>query len=148
MVSFLHPRFNILFVLGGAMYYDRLHLSEFAKNTDSENFLHQSIKQDIDERVVEKGHIFDLNDMWVTLLEYLEQNSANENGMMRGETFYAPEFLSKDEVYVELFKETNDLFLDTLTQECLELMSCTCLLVIKSQLKDQLPGGGGILQLL
>ena len=163
MVSFLHHRFNILFVLGGAMYYHRLHLSEFVKSIDGESFLHQSIKQDVDERlfiagaralgivnklvtgplyrkVVEAGHIFDLNDMWVNLLEYLEQNSANASEMMRGETFYAPAFLSKDEVYFELFKETTGPLLDTLTQECLELMSCTCLLMIKSQLKDQLPG--------
>ena len=48
MVSFLHHRFNIKFVLGGATYFHKDHLKEFIFSLDSSNFLHESIRHDID----------------------------------------------------------------------------------------------------
>ena len=45
-----------------------------------------------------------------------------------------------DEVYKELFKTTNDVELDSLTKECLEMICCSCAVVVIRQLADQLPG--------
>ena len=164
MISFLHHRFNVIFVLGGAFYFHRSHLKEFVYGLESDNFLHQSIKQDIDDKiflasaralgivnklitgplyrkVVEKGHIFDLNDMWANLLGFLEANSKDANRLLEEATIFDESYIKKDEIYVELFTATNDPLLDTLTIECLEVISCTCSLMVKSQLHDQLPGG-------
>ena len=38
MVSFLHHRFNILFVLGGAAYHHRIHLNDFVNRLDGLTF--------------------------------------------------------------------------------------------------------------
>ena len=55
--------------------------------------------------------------------------------MLQGLTVFPDELLTKDEVYDELFRETNDLTFDTLTQKCLEIICCTCTIMIQSQLK-------------
>ena len=48
MVSFLHHRFNISFVLGGAVYFHRIQLKYFVDNLEGQNFLNNSIKGDIE----------------------------------------------------------------------------------------------------
>ena len=59
-----------------------------------------------------------------------------------GGNFFEPKYVTSDcNIYKALFKETNDPLLDALTQECLEIVCCSCSIMIKSQLKDQLPEG-------
>ena len=100
MVSFLHHRFNIIFVSGGATYYHKDHLKDFVETLEGTNFLHASIKQDIGNdifiasnralgifnklvsgplfRLVEEtGHIFFLNATWKNLSDYLDRRSRN-----------------------------------------------------------------------
>ena len=47
--------------------------------------------------------------------------------------------VTKDEIYEELMKENEEL--DDLTEECLQVLCCSCAILFKHQLKDQLPGG-------
>ena len=164
MVSFLHHRFNIWFVLGGAVYFHRIHLKDFVDHLEGQNFLHSSIKGDIENvtylaafralgifnklitgplfrKVEESGHIFQLNSMWTLLHEKLVEYSVNSTSLMDGETMFDDYLVTRDDVYAELFRATGDVEVDCLTQECLELICCTCSLMVRSQLTDQLPGG-------
>ena len=164
MVSFLHHRFNIIFVLGGAAYYHRDHLATFVNNLDGSNFLHESIRQDITNvvflaanralgifnkmitgplfrKLEDKVHIFSLNSMWGDLLKYLVANGTNATEMLSGNTFFDNVLVTKDSIYEELFKTSANELLESLTRECLEVMCITCSIMVQSQLKDQLPGG-------
>ncbi|XP_066922613.1 uncharacterized protein [Clytia hemisphaerica] len=165
MVSFMHHRFNIIFVLGGAAYYHKDQLSEFASALDGTNFLHTSVKQDIDNQIFlasnralgvfnkmvsgplfrileEEGHIFLLNSMWKDLSDYLELCSRDASSMLEGKTFFEEKYVTSNcNIYKALFRETEDPLLDCLTQECLEIICCSCSIMVRSQLKDQLPGG-------
>ena len=51
IVSFLHHRFNIAFLIGGAYNYHKDSIVDFLLSQDSENFLLQSIREDIDDVV-------------------------------------------------------------------------------------------------
>lgn len=164
MVSFLHHRFNIIFVMGGAAYFHRQNLRDFVFHLDSNNFLHESISQDIDSpvflaafralgifnklisgplfrKVEEEGHIFDLNSMWEALFSNLDQLSRDASTLMEGNLNFLNDLRRVDEVSDEVLKVTDDPTFETLTQECLEMICCTCSLMVKSQLADQLPGG-------
>lgn len=48
--------------------------------------------------------------------------------------------IDKDELYYELFKETNDPQLDSFTQIALELLSAQFLIILERQASTQLPG--------
>ena len=79
--------------------------------------------------------------MWLELKILLERCSQNAYPLIDGEVLLSNVKISKDEIYHELFKDTNDMEFDTLTQECLEMICCSCALVVVRQLEDQLPGG-------
>jgi E1A/CREB-binding protein len=49
--------------------------------------------------------------------------------------------IDKDELYYELFKETNDPQLDSFTQIALELLSAQFLIILERKASTQLPGG-------
>ena len=49
--SFLHHRFNIYFVLGGAEYFHRHQIKEFIATVNTDNFLHTSILSDINKKL-------------------------------------------------------------------------------------------------
>ena len=55
IMSFLHHRFNIFFVLGGAAYYHRHHIKDFLSKLDSTNFLHMSVATEIDNPIYLAG---------------------------------------------------------------------------------------------
>ncbi|XP_065673357.1 uncharacterized protein LOC136090527 [Hydra vulgaris] len=164
MVSFLHHRFNIIFLLGGATYFHKDHLKEFVFNLDGSNFLHESIRHDIDNIIFqvstralgnfnklisgplfciieEEGHIFSLNTVWSQMFNYFVCCSSDASIMLSGSTFFDVKYLTKDELFDCLFSNCNDPLLDALTQECLEVICCSCSVMIQSQLRDQLPGG-------
>ena len=153
IASVLHHRFNIYFVLGGAAYYHRGHLKDFLSRLPTSNLLHNAIACDIDNsiclagfiasgnfnklikcplwRKVEKeGHIFDLNPVWLQLKLKLEQHGQNASLLLDEECPIDNSFVTKDIVYEELFQRTNHPEFDALTQECLEIISCTCVLMI------------------
>ena len=164
ILSFLHHRFNVVFLIGGVYYYHKDSMVDFLLSQDRENFLLQSIREDIDyvvfldssralgtieklisgplfRRVVQAEHIFDLNNMWESLLNFLELNSHDASNLFNGNIIFDDSLLTKDAMFEKLFQETENPIYDSLTEECLEIICCTCFFMIKSQLRDQLPGG-------
>ncbi|XP_065673154.1 uncharacterized protein LOC136090437 [Hydra vulgaris] len=153
MVSFLHHRFNNIFLLGGATYFHKDHLKEFVFNLNGSNFLHESIRHDIDNiifhastralgifnklisgplfRIIEEeGHIFSLNTVWSQMFNYFVCCSSDASIMLSGSTFFDVKYLTKDELFDCLFSNCNDPLLDALTQECLEVICCSCSVMI------------------
>ena len=164
MVSFLHHRFNVIFVIGGAAYFHRLQLKDFVNHLERNNFLHESISQDIDspvflsafralgifnklvsgplfQKIEEQGHVFSLNKIWESLSDLMESFSKDGSAMMKAQINFLNHLRTEDEVFHDLVAETDDPVFETLTQECLEMICCSCSVVIQKQLKDQLPGG-------
>ena len=165
IVSFLHHRFNIFFVLGGAVYYHADDLEDFLRNTqESENFLLQSVLADIGNKVYlagfralglfnklvsgplfrlieEEGHIFALNEVWSKLKNALDDCCRCADAFLEGKCLLAGGKVSDDVVYRKLVAESGDAELDCLTRECLEIICCSCSVLVERQLADQLPGG-------
>ena len=71
----------------------------------------------------------------------MELNSHDASNLFNGNIIFDESLLTKDAVFEKLFQETENPILDSLTEECLELICCTCFLMMKSQMKDQLTGG-------
>ena len=74
-------------------------------------------------KVEEKGHIFDLNPVWLQLKLNLEKYGQNASLLLDEECPIDIIFVTKDIVYEELFRRTKNPEFDALTQECLEIMS-------------------------
>ena len=79
--------------------------------------------------------------MWESLLNFLGLNSHDASHLFNGNTIFDESLLTNYAMFQKLFQKTESPILDSLTEECLELICCTCFLMIKSQLRDQLPGG-------
>ena len=79
--------------------------------------------------------------MWESLLNFLGLNSHDASHLFNGNTIFDESFLTNYAMFQKLFQKTESPILDSLTEECLELICCTYFLMIKSQLRDQLPGG-------
>ena len=136
IVLFLHHRFNIYFVLGGAVYHHRNNLKDFLQNTqDSENFLLTSIAADIENKIYlagfrslgifnklvsgplfrlleEEGHMFELNNVRLQLKLLSECCSENSSVLLEGDSLLPNGKITKD-VFIELFRGSEDLELDT-----------------------------------
>ena len=107
IASFLHRRFNIAFLIGGVYYYQKDNIVDFLLSQDSGNFLLQSVREGIDDvvflacsralgiieklisgplfrSVVQVEHIFDLNNMSESLLNFLELNSHYASNLFNG----------------------------------------------------------------
>ena len=86
IISFLHHRFNVIFLFGAAFYFRRENIIEFLKSKEPEFFLMSSVRKHVNEivssasgrasgvaknlvtgrlfrRVSQSEHIFDLNEM-------------------------------------------------------------------------------------
>ena len=110
---------------------------DFLLSQDRENFLLQSIREDIDHvvfldssralgtieklisgplfrSVVQAEHIFDLNNMWESLLNFLELNSHDASNLFNGNTIFDKYLLTKDTMFEKLFQETENPILDSL----------------------------------
>ena len=91
--------------------------------------------------VIAAGHIFALNQMWESLFIFLQLRAENSSELLDGKTIFDDSLVTKDKMYEALFQETGNALLDSLTQECFEIMCCSCSLMVKHQLKHQLSGG-------
>ena len=82
--------------------------------------------------VVRAEHIFDWN-MWESLIVFFELISHDPFNLFHGNTNFNEPLLARDAMFEKLFQVAEKPILDSLTVECLELICCTCFLVIKSQ---------------
>ena len=94
-------------------------------------------------RLVEEHgtHIFSLNNVWEHVITKLNEFSGNAEPLLEGAEVVLNGKVTKDEIYEELLKETGNKVLDELTEECLLLLCCSCSILLKQQLQDQLPEG-------
>lgn len=164
MSTFHGHRINILFSMGASVFYHRHHIKEFIDTYFPErpNRLVSCISSYISNNVYLAGcralgiidkiltgpiwrhiesvdHILDLNDMWLTFLNYLEEFSTDPSGLLEGKPLY-PKLTVEDDVYKELFN-ADDEELTTLTLESLQILCTNFLIIVHRQLGDNLPGG-------
>ena len=83
-------------------------------------------------KIEEEGHILELSVIWSELKVLLKMCGQNTSSLMDGEVLLSRVNISDDNMYHELFKETNEVELDTSTQECLEMTCYSCALVRQS----------------
>ena len=90
-----------------------------------------------------KGSILDLSDHLLHMKVSLMQWSNDGSEQFSGSQMFSQNVvdIDKDELYYELFKETNDPQLDSFTQIALELLSAQFLIILERQASTQLPGG-------
>ena len=165
LVSFKGERINILFVIAGAAYYHRNHISDFLDKDCTQTNKLLTALSDVKEvlfqacfralgiigklitgpllRLVEENgtHIFSLNNVWEHVITKLNEFSANAEPLLEGAEVVLNGKVTKDEIYEELLKETGNKVLDEFTEECLRLLCCSCSILLKRQLQDQLPDG-------
>ena len=79
--------------------------------------------------------------MWNEVVKQMEEFSKDSKPLLREEVVVPGGITVKDDIYDELFKETNDDELDSLTENCLRILCCSGAILLRHQLEDQLPGG-------
>ena len=163
IVSFRGERINVLYVIAAAAYYHRDHIKDFLEHDCIQNGKLLQAIRDIGEKIFpasfralgmigklitsplmrliedKEKHIFSLNKTWEHIVTKLESFSANATPLMEGVEIVLEGQVTKDDIYEELMKENEEL--DDLTEECLRVLCCSCAILLKRQLKDQLPGG-------
>ena len=163
IVSFRGERINVLYVIAGAAYYHRDHIKDFLENDCIQTRKLLQVIRDIGQKIFracfralgivgklitsplmrlvedKEKHIFSLNDIWHFVITKLESFSSNATPLMEGIEIILDGKVTKDEIYEELMKENEEL--DDLREECLRVLCCSCAILLKCQLKDQLPGG-------
>ena len=163
VVSFQGERINIIYVIAAAAYYHREHILNFLQKDCIRDNIPLSTIHDIQEKIfpacfralgiigklitsplmclieAPNKHIFSLNDTWLHVITKLEAFSADASPLLEGVQIMIDAKVTKDEIYDELMKENEEL--DELTEECLQVLCCSCAILLKRQLKDQLPDG-------
>ena len=153
----------MLYVIAGGAYYHRDHIKDFLENDCIQTGKLLQAIRDIGQKIFpacfralgivgklitsplmrliedKEKHIFSLNDIWHFIITKLESFSSNATPLMEGIEIILDGKVTKDEIYEELMKENEEL--DDLTEECLRVLCCSCAILLKCQLKDQLPGG-------
>jgi hypothetical protein len=162
LVSYRGNRFNILFYDSAALFHHRSHLDEFFRTWPKQNNLVSAVYEDLQSKVnvagvralgiIDTHHrtaledfgesVLDVNPHLLNLKLGLEQYSKDASPLMDGECPFSSDVaeIHKDALYLALFQSEDDQ-LDCLTQECLEMLSHSLLLVLERQAQDQLPGG-------
>ena len=153
----------MLYVIAGAAYYHRDDIKDFLEHDCIQKGKLLPAIKDIGEKIFpasfralgiigklitsplmrliedQEKHIFSLNKTWDHIVTKLECFSTNATPLTEGIEIVLEGEVTKDEIYEELMKENEEL--DELTEECLRVLCCSCAILLKCQLKDQLPGG-------
>ena len=79
--------------------------------------------------------------MWNEVVMQMEEFSKDSKPLVKEEVVVPGGITVKDDIYHELFKETNDDELDSLTENYLRILCCSGAILLRCQLEDQLPGG-------
>ena len=158
----MEKKITIIFVQGGAAYYHWKHVSEYLEECSIQQNKLLSSVTDIEVklyhacfwalgifgklitgplfRLIEDDsfHIFQLNDVWNEVIKELEELSKDAQPLLNEYVVVPGGITVKDEVYNELFKETNDEEIDSVTEH-LRILSCSAAILL-CQVEDQLPG--------
>ena len=165
MVQFIGNRFNILFYNSAAVFFHKEHIEEFLTKLPSLNRLQQAVLKDITEavnlagiralgildkvvtgpffRIAENASsVLDLNPFLERMQAKFQEWSQDASLLLEGETLFdeAAVPIHRDEVYDSLFAG-QEVQVEVLTQEALELIFHSWIILLERQAKDQLPGG-------
>ena len=165
LVEFIGNRFNIIFYNSAAVFYHKSHIQDFLFKWPAPNRLLQLVAKDIVEPVYLAGvralgildkivtgpffrltenakSVLDLNPHLKRMQECLEQWSTDASPLLEGATLFDEEVvpIHRDELFDSLFQEQS-VQLETLTQEALEIIFNSWIILFERQAQDQLPGG-------
>ena len=165
LVEFIGNRFSVIFYNSAAAFYHRGHIQDFLLKWPTPNRLLQVVSKDIVEPVYLAGiralgildkigtgpffrltenakSVLDLNPHLQQMQKCFEQWSQDASPLLEGETLFKEEVvpIHRDEMYESLFKEQSEQ-LETFTQEALEIIFNSWMILLESQAQDQLPGG-------
>ncbi|VDI51116.1 Hypothetical predicted protein [Mytilus galloprovincialis] len=164
LVTFHGHRINIAFHDCAAVYFHRNDVLELLQDYPEPNGLLKSVLFDIKAKVFiagsramgmldklvtapfwkileQEGSILDINNHLLQMKLCLSQWAADGSEPFSGALMYDVSLLDKDDLYNELFKETNDPQLDSFTQIALELLCAQLQIILERQAASQLPGG-------
>ncbi|VDI77284.1 Hypothetical predicted protein [Mytilus galloprovincialis] len=164
LVTFHGHRINIAFHDCAAVYFHRNDILELLQDYPEPNGLLKSVLFDIKAKVFiagaramgmldklvtapfwkileQEGSILDINNHLLQMKLCLSQWAADGSEPFSGALMYDVSLLDKDDLYNELFKETNDPQLDSFTQIALELLCAQLQIILERQAASQLPGG-------
>ena len=159
-------RFNVIFYNAGAAYFHRNHFINFINAKSMQNRLLLAVLEDASNVVYLAGvralgiisklvtgpyfkivgemkSVLEMNPHLHQLQISMERCSKDAQSLLEGENIFdenlAP--ITKDQIFEELFKVPEDEEFQILTQQALELLCTSILLVLERQCHEQLPGG-------
>ncbi|XP_035680013.1 uncharacterized protein LOC118418274 [Branchiostoma floridae] len=165
-VTFRGNRFNILFFNAAAVYHHHKHIISFVSSWPDPNGLFKAVKADASQKVylagvralgmvdktitgpffrllgIQKG-ILNMNIHLHQMQLGLDRWSKDAISLMDGEALFDEAVVKrhKDALYHSLFAASEDEELDTLTQQALEVVCASMLILLERQAEEQLPGG-------
>lgn len=165
MVTFCGNRVNILCVNAAAVYYHRHHIADLIHSLPNPNQLLRAVAVDAQEkaflagtralgiigktvtgpfwRLLNNMDILGLNEHLLTMKIQFNRWSQDASSILEGESLFNEELVQMhvDDQYEELFRDSSDEDFQIMTQQALELMMASMLIVLERQAVDQLPGG-------
>lgn len=167
MVTFIGNRVNILCRNAAAVYYHRHHITDLIQTLPNPNQLLRAVVVDAQERVILAGvralgiidktvtgpfwrllntpgfNILSLNQHLLNMRIQMERWSRDASSLLDGEPLFPEDIaeLHKDQLYEELFRDSGDEEFQVMTQQALELVMASMLILLERQAADQLPGG-------
>ena len=165
LVEFIGNRFNIIFYNSAAVFYHKSHIQDFLFKWPSPNRLLQLVTKDTVEPVYLAGvralgildkivtgpffrltetatSVLDLNPHLKRMQECFEQWSMDASPLLEGATLFDEDIVPvhQDDIFDSLFPEQS-VQLETLTQEALEIIFNSWIILFERRAQDQLPGG-------
>ena len=164
MSTFYGHRINVLFSMAASVFYHSRHIKDFTSVyfDEKQNNLVSSVTHYVSNKVYLAGcralgiidklctgplwrqienatHILDLNNMWLTFYNFLDEYSKDSSDLLHGKIIY-PEYTKQDDTFECLFSVDDD-ELNVLTAEALQILCTNFLIIVNRQLCDYLPGG-------
>ncbi|CAH1242603.1 Hypp6877 [Branchiostoma lanceolatum] len=166
MVTFRGNRFNILFNNAAAVYHHHKQIISFVASWPNPNGLLKAVKADAAQKVylagvralgivdktitgpffrllgIENG-VLKMNTHLHQMQLGLERWSKDASTLLGGEPLFSETLVkrNKDVLFQSLFAPSEDDELDVLTQQALEVVCASMLILLERQAEEQLPGG-------
>ena len=160
LFPFLGNRFVILFVYAGGVYFLYDQLIDFFQRIEHNNKLLDAVYWDLEvlffkigcrplgliEKLItaplwkimaNKTHVLRMSSHYQSLLEFLESSSDNCSKFLRGESFYDPSFINRDDCLIKLL-EPCDQQTQLMTKQCLNIVLGRLKMVKRPMLHDHL----------
>ena len=160
--NYLGSRFNILFSNAAYIYVMRKELTELFETYDTNQLL-LSVKKDIQNKVILSGvqtlamihktvigpltraldrkenGIIEMNAIYKSLVDYLDRAAADPSILLQGSSPFAEEYLTRDQVWEEIFRPNPELAVTTRTIAASTMKSFA--VFARKEFSDHIEGG-------